>query len=124
MRTIPACAIIRNSDRKQEKNSPEDQREFCEWLTDQGHPNHESPDYGCKFSIEGWYEDISISGDHTEKRGSFNRMVADCAAGSYEAILCWDQDRFGRFDMIEAGHLIHPLRKKGVYLVDRYGVTD
>jgi DNA invertase Pin-like site-specific DNA recombinase len=44
-------------------------------------------------------------------------MIADAKElGDFEAILCWDQARFGRFDSIEAGYYINPLRKAGVYL--------
>ena len=31
-------------------------------------------------------------------------------------MLCWDQDRFGRFDPIEGGHWILPFRDAGVRL--------
>jgi len=59
-----------------------------------------------------------ISGDATEKRLDFQRMIADASGRrDFEAILCWDQDRFGRFDSVEAGFWIHPLRKAGVKLV-------
>jgi hypothetical protein len=37
--------------------------------------------------------------------------------GDFEAILCLDQDRFGRFDSIEAGEGTSPLRRAGVQLV-------
>lgn len=37
--------------------------------------------------------------------------------GDFRAILCWDQDRFGRFDSIEAGEWISPLRRAGVELI-------
>ena len=30
--------------------------------------------------------------------------------------LCWDQDRFGRFNSIEAGHWIYPLMQAGIRL--------
>ena len=32
-------------------------------------------------------------------------------------MLCWDQDRFGRWDSIEAGFQIKPFRDAGVSLV-------
>lgn len=48
-------------------------------------------------------------------------MIAGGTTGEFDAILCWDQDRFGRFDMIEAGRWIHPLREAGVHLAT---VTD
>jgi DNA invertase Pin-like site-specific DNA recombinase len=43
-------------------------------------------------------------------------MIHDSSRGDFQAVLCWDQDRFGRFDSIEAGHWIHPLRNNGVHL--------
>jgi hypothetical protein len=27
----------------------------------------------------------------------------------FQAVLCWDQDRFGRFDPLEAGDRVKPL---------------
>jgi DNA invertase Pin-like site-specific DNA recombinase len=51
-------------------------------------------------------------------------MIADAERGEFRAILAWDQDRFGRFDSIEAGHWIHPLRQAGVCLVTPQGVID
>lgn len=45
-------------------------------------------------------------------------MIRDAEeCGDFKAILCWDQDRFGRFDSIEAGEWISPLRRAGVELV-------
>jgi site-specific DNA recombinase len=62
------------------------------------------------------YVDEGISGDATHKRKAFQKMIADAASGSFDRILCFDQDRFGRFDMIEAGWWIMPLREAGVGL--------
>jgi DNA invertase Pin-like site-specific DNA recombinase len=69
------------------------------------------------YSLLKWYADLGISGDRTEKRIQFQQMLADAADGRFKAILCWDQDRFGRFDSLESGYWIHPLRKQGVQLV-------
>ncbi|MCH7686169.1 MAG: recombinase family protein [Planctomycetes bacterium] len=44
-------------------------------------------------------------------------MIRDASGKTFQAIIVWDQDRFGRFDSIEAGHWIHPLRQAGVQLV-------
>jgi DNA invertase Pin-like site-specific DNA recombinase len=68
------------------------------------------------FRIVREYLDEAISGDDTRKRFGFQKMVADSQRGEFEAILCWDQDRFGRFDPLEAGYWIQPLRTSGVYL--------
>jgi DNA invertase Pin-like site-specific DNA recombinase len=62
------------------------------------------------------YADEGISGDATHKRKAFQKMIADAGGGTFDRILCYDQDRFGRFDMIEAGWWIMPLREAGVSL--------
>ncbi|MBA3315633.1 MAG: recombinase family protein, partial [Planctomycetaceae bacterium] len=63
------------------------------------------------------YRDEGISGDATEKRTAFRKMMTDCSRGEFNAILAWDIDRFGRFDAIEAGYWIKPMRDAGVRLV-------
>jgi DNA invertase Pin-like site-specific DNA recombinase len=68
------------------------------------------------YEIVGEYLDEGISGDATEKRKGFQRMLADAKHGTFQAILCWDQDRFGRFDSLEAGYWIKPLRDAGIWL--------
>ncbi len=103
---IPAVAYIRMSSGKQEA-SPEQQREAVDKLA----KKHE-----CRLLRE--YYDDAISGDDTGKRKSFQQMVADAEKnGDFKVILCWDQDRFGRFDSIEAGRWIYPLREAGVRLI-------
>ena len=63
------------------------------------------------------YIDEGISGDKTEKRTEFLKMRDDAERiGDFRAVLCWDQDRFGRFDMIEAGFWIHAFRIADVHL--------
>jgi DNA invertase Pin-like site-specific DNA recombinase len=42
---------------------------------------------------------------------------AACNGRDFDVIIVWDQDRFGRFNSIEAGYWIHPLMKAGVKLV-------
>jgi DNA invertase Pin-like site-specific DNA recombinase len=69
------------------------------------------------YKIVRVYKDEGISGDDTEHRAGFLQMIADATKrGDFQAILCWDIDRFGRFDQIEAGFYIKPLRDAGVYL--------
>jgi len=102
----PAVGYIRMSSGKQEA-SPEQQRAEIEKLAKER-----------GYRIIRWYVDEAISGNKTTKRKGFLRMVADVEEkGDFCAILCWDQDRFGRFDSIEAGRWIHPLREAGVWLV-------
>ena len=103
---IPAVGYIRMSTDKQE-DSPEQQRaEILKLASRHG------------YRIVRWYEDHAISGAKTLKRKQFRQMIRDAEElGDFKAILCWDQDRFGRFDSIEAGEWISPLRRVGVELV-------
>jgi DNA invertase Pin-like site-specific DNA recombinase len=104
-KAITAVGYVRMSTDKQE-TSPEQQKQ-------------EIQAYAAKhgYNILRWYADLGISGDKTEKRVQFQQMIADAEDGRFKAILCWDQDRFGRFDSLESGYWIHPLRKRGVQLV-------
>lgn len=69
-----------------------------------------------KYRVVSEYVDDGISGDNTEKRVAFQRMIADAKKGGFSTILCWDQDRFGRFDALEAGYWIKPLKDAGIVL--------
>jgi site-specific DNA recombinase len=105
-RPTPAVAYIRMSSDRQEA-SPDQQRAEVAKLAKREN-----------YQIIREYFDEGISGDATEKRKAFRRMIADAEEkADFAAILCWDQDRFGRFDSIEAGRWIYPLRLAGVWLV-------
>ena len=55
------------------------------------------------YEIIRWYVDEGISGDDTQQRVQFLRMMADSQNNAdFEAIIVWDQDRFGRFKPQEA----------------------
>ena len=41
-------------------------------------------------------------------------MRDDATSGKFSLVLCWDQDRFGRFDLLEGGFWITPFREAGV----------
>jgi DNA invertase Pin-like site-specific DNA recombinase len=97
-------AYVRMSTRGQE-HSPEQQREAIAAYAKQR---------GYKISRE--YADLGVSGDKAEKRPQFRQMIADGAAGKFGRILCYDRSRFGRFDSLEAGQWITPLRDAGVVL--------
>jgi len=102
----PAVGYIRMSTDKQE-DSPEQQRAEIQKLASRE-----------GYRVIRWYEDHGISGAKTHKRPEFRRMIRDAEdRGDFKAILCWDQDRFGRFDSIEAGEWVSPLRRVGVELV-------
>ena len=103
---IPAVAYIRMSTDMQ-TDSPKQQKDEIRKLARRG-----------RYDIIRWYEDLGISGDEVEKRPQFCRMLADASAlADFKVILCWDQDRFGRFDSLRAGFVIDPLRRIGVRLV-------
>lgn len=102
---IPAAVYIRMSSDQQEA-SPEQQREEVAKLAER---------HGC-IEVKEYFDD-AISGIETVKRKSFVRLIDDAKAGKFEVILAWDQDRFGRFDSIDAGEWIAPLRRAGVRLI-------
>ena len=57
------------------------------------------------YQIVREYKDEGISGDATEKRVEFQKMIRDAGERKdFAVVLCWDQDRFGRFDPLEAGY--------------------
>jgi len=102
---INAVGYIRMSSDKQEASPAQQRNEVTALAKRDG------------YRVIRWYIDEGVSGDATEKRFEFQRMIRDSGSGEFQAVLCWDQDRFGRFDSIEAGHWIHPLRENGVHLV-------
>lgn len=106
----PAAALavgyLRRSTSKQEKSLDDQRREIERYAAEHG------------YTIVRWYQDDGISGDSTEKRLGFQAMhKAACNGRDFDVIICWDLDRFGRFDSSEAGYWSHPLRKAGVRLV-------
>jgi DNA invertase Pin-like site-specific DNA recombinase len=68
------------------------------------------------YAIAGEYVDEGISGGETLKRKQFQRLLRDAHNGKFDVIVCDDKDRFGRFDTIDLGEIVAPLRRKGVTL--------
>jgi site-specific DNA recombinase len=101
---IRAAAYLRMSDDRHE-DSPERQRSQVQ-------------PYAARkgYAIVREYLDEGIPGDELEKREQFCQMLRDAKAGHFEVILCDDKDRFGRFDTIDYGAVVAPLRRKGVWL--------
>jgi DNA invertase Pin-like site-specific DNA recombinase len=62
------------------------------------------------------YVDEGITGSAILGRKEFQRMLRDAQAGQFQVILCDDKDRFGRFDNIDLGEIVAPLRRKGIWL--------
>lgn len=103
---IPAVGYLRRSTDKQEASIAEQRNAVQKYADEHG------------YRILRWYTDDGISGDATEKRHDFQKMVADASnRRDFQAILCWDQDRFGRFSPHEASYWTFPLAKAGVTLV-------
>jgi site-specific DNA recombinase len=103
---IPAVGYLRRSTSRQEKSLKDQRSEIERYAADNG------------YEIVRWYQDDAISGDATEKRTGFLSLhKAACNGRDFDVILVWDQDRFGRFNSLEAGYWIHPLMKAGVRLV-------
>ena len=99
------CVLyLRMSDERQEHSIPAQRQELLSYAEKHG------------YKILREYLDEAISGDDTRRRVGFLRMREDAQQGEFSVVLCWDQDRFGRFDPIEGGHWILPFRDAGVRL--------
>lgn len=77
------------------------------------------------YQVVGEYIDHGIGGDELAKRKAFVRLLRDAAAGKVARIVVDDVDRFGRFDAIDFGEVVAPLRRAGVTLESvANGVVD
>ena len=95
---------LRMSSDQQEQSIPSQRAELTSYAKKHG------------YKIVGEYIDEAISGDDTHKRLGFLAMRDDAQSGKFDVVLCWDQDRFGRFDLLDAGYWITPFRQAGVRL--------
>jgi DNA invertase Pin-like site-specific DNA recombinase len=103
---VPAVGYLRRSDESQGASIPEQSAAVQQYADERG------------YRIVRWYTDDAISGDDTRNRGQFLQMLADAQERQdFRAIICWDKARFGRFDSIEYGFYVFPLREAGVALV-------
>lgn len=101
-----AVAYLRRSTKDQAASIIEQRKAVNEYAVKHG------------YTIVREYVDDGISGDSTEKRFDFLRMLEDAQSlNDFQFVLCWDQDRFGRFDPHEAAYYTFPLSKSGVKLV-------
>lgn len=101
---IPAVAYYRMSTAQQDTSIEQQRTEVEKYAAEHG------------FKIIREYIDEGVSGDDTEKRFQFQQMMKDAKQGDFDTVLCWDQDRFGRFDSLEAGKWITPMLEDGVGL--------
>lgn len=104
-RLTPAVAYYRMSSDKQE-TSIADQRAAVE--------SHAKAN-GYKIVRE--YRDEGISGWKATERKAFQSLIEDSQERcDFEAVLCWDQDRFSRFPVLEANHYWYLLDSVGVHI--------
>jgi site-specific DNA recombinase len=101
---IPAAAYYRMSSDKQDRSIDEQREEVRRYAQENGY------EIACEY----W--DEAISGWKAEQRAGFQRLIADAQKGSFQAVLCWDQDRFSRFPVLEANHYWYLLDKAGVHI--------
>jgi DNA invertase Pin-like site-specific DNA recombinase len=99
-----AVLYLRMSDQRQERSIGDQRTELLAYAEKHG------------YKVLREYDDPAISGDDTIRRSGFLRMREDAEKGEFAVVLCWDQDRFGRFDPIEGGYWILPFRNAGVRL--------
>ena len=99
-----AVLYLRMSDERQERSIGDQRTELLAYAA-----KHD-------YKVLREYADPAISGDDTLRRIEFLRMREDASKGEFTVVLCWDQDRFGRFDPIEGGYWILPFRNAGVRL--------
>ena len=105
MSKIPAVGYFRRSTADQEDSIDQQKVAVRKYADDNG------------YNLIREYDE-TISGDDTKNRVEFLTMRDDVTeAADFKAVVCWDQDRFGRFDSLEAGHWIYPFREASVMLV-------
>jgi site-specific DNA recombinase len=99
-----AVLYLRMSSAKQDASLDQQRDQLTSYAAQHGYP------------IVNEYLDEAVSGDDTARRTEFLRMRDAAGRGEFSVVLCWDQDRFGRFDPIEGGYWILPFRDAGVRL--------
>ncbi len=100
---IPAAAYYRMSSDKQEASIGDQRTAVAEYAAANG------------YRIVAEYTDEGVSGWKDSRKG-FRQLIADASAGAFAAVLCWDQDHFSRFDVLEANHYWYLLNKAGVHI--------
>ena len=110
----PAVAYVRMSSDRQETSPAQQRQEILKLAKRDG------------YDVLREYADEGISGSEATGRPNFQRLIRDAQEkGDFRVILCWDQDRFSRFDPLEANHYWFLLRQAGVQIVTvRQGPLD
>jgi site-specific DNA recombinase len=103
MPRIPAAIYLRMSSDKQEFSIADQRAAVLAWAEKHG------------YVIVAEFLDEGISG-WKDTRDGFQKLIAAASTGRFQAVLCWDQDRFSRFPPLEANHYWFLLDKAGVHL--------
>lgn len=69
-----------------------------------------------EIAICGVYREV-VSGERLCAREQMQRLLADCADGHYDGVLCMDIDRLGRGSMVEQGYILDALKLADVRIV-------
>jgi DNA invertase Pin-like site-specific DNA recombinase len=101
---LRAVLYLRCSDPSQDK-SVDNQRDV---LTEWARCHH--------IRIVGEFAEEGVSGD-ASRRPQFSRMLSLASSGNFDAILCWDQDRFSRNDTLKFAHFAFQFREAGIRLI-------
>ena len=103
---VPAVGYTRRSTDKQETSIADQTQAIQRYADDKG------------YRIVRWYTDDAISGDDTQNRLGFQRMLVEAQEKhDFEVVICWDQSRFGRFSPQEAGYWTYQFSRANVGLV-------
>jgi site-specific DNA recombinase len=103
--SIPAAVYYRMSDDRQEDSIDRQRSQVEPYAAKHG------------YRIVAEYVEPGISGFEITNRPQFQCLLRDAKKGGpFRAILCDDQDRFGRFDSIDLGEVVAPLRRAGIWL--------
>ena len=101
--SIVAVAYYRMSSDKQEASIPAQRRAVESYALNNG------------YHIVREYQD-AVSGWKSTQRSGFLQLIEDASSKRFQAVLCWDQDRFSRFDLLEANHYWYLLDREGVWI--------
>ena len=101
---IPAAGYLRMSSDQQATSIADQRKAVIEYAAANG------------YAIVKWYIDEGISGWRND-RAQFQKLIADAPRGTFKTILVWDQDRFSRFEPMEANFYWFQLKQAGVSLV-------
>lgn len=103
---IPAVVYLRMSSDGQEGSIEQQRPAVIRYAADKG------------YRIVRYYVDDGKSGSkEVEKRTDFQRLLLDATKKKdFEAVLCWDANRFARLDTIDGAFAKQILRSQGVFL--------